>query len=88
MNPDNLGPPEKERPSGYQAARPDQELADHTTNAQNSTADGLLCARHAPQDYLSQIRRRNAAARRMPPLEHSGRRDPLTARERADGWQR
>jgi hypothetical protein len=27
------GPPEKERPSGYQAARPDhQQLADTTTN--------------------------------------------------------
>lgn len=37
---------------------------------------------------LQQLRRRNEAARRMPPLEHSRRRDPLTARERADGWPR
>lgn len=37
---------------------------------------------------LAQMRRRNDAARRLPPLEQSGRRDPLTPRERVDGWPR
>jgi hypothetical protein len=30
---DGLGPPEKVRPGGYQAARPDQKSAEATTNA-------------------------------------------------------
>lgn len=37
---------------------------------------------------LSQLRRRHDAARRLPPLERSGRRDPLSPRERADGLAR
>jgi len=35
-------------------------------------------------ELLAQLRRRHDAARRLPPLPNSGRRDPLTARERAD----
>ena len=35
----DVGPPEKERPSGYQAARPDQQL-DSNTNKDHSTASG------------------------------------------------
>lgn len=37
---------------------------------------------------LAQLRRRHDAARRLPPLERTGRRDPLTPRERADGRAR
>jgi hypothetical protein len=37
---------------------------------------------------LAQLRRRHDAARRLPPLPYSGRRDPLLPRERADGWAR
>lgn len=37
---------------------------------------------------LAQMRRRNDAARRLPPSPYSGRRDPLSPRERVDGWPR
>lgn len=33
-------------------------------------------------DLLAQLRRRYEAAKRLPPMGHSGRRDPLPARER------
>lgn len=50
--------------------------------------------RNAPERHgrgetlLAQLRRRHDAARRLPPLPHSARRDPLSPRERADGWAR
>jgi hypothetical protein len=40
------------------------------------------------QVLLDQLRRRYEAAKRLPPLEHSRRRDPYSARERADCWER
>jgi hypothetical protein len=52
------------------------------------TADDSAPARQGPgAAMLAQLRRREDAARRLPPLL-SGRRDPLSARERADGWAR
>jgi hypothetical protein len=38
------------------------------------------CDWDSPQDTPSQLDRRRAAALRMRPLEHSGRRDPISAR--------
>jgi hypothetical protein len=40
------------------------------------TATEPVCTWRAPQDYVSQFRRRYEAARRLPPQPHSGRRDP------------
>jgi hypothetical protein len=52
----------------------------------NSTAPQRHNSRGA--QLLDQLRRRHEAARRLPPLPHNRRRDPLTPRERADGWPR
>jgi hypothetical protein len=56
--------PEKERPGGYQAARPDQKLADTTTNNHHDNRPG----RQAPYDALVGNGRRFAASRRMEPI--------------------
>ena len=40
---------------------------------------GWTCDWNSAQDTVSQLRRRNDAALRMPP-NHSGRRDPISAR--------
>lgn len=40
------------------------------------------------QWLLESLRRRHEAAKRLPPLNHSGQRDPLSPRERTDGWLR
>jgi hypothetical protein len=55
-----------------------------TTNETHFTAPEPVCTWHAPQDLLSQLRRRHEAARRLPPLLHSGRRDP----EGMSRWRR
>ncbi len=39
-------------------------------------------------ELLESLRRRHESAKRLPPLPHSRHRDPLTPRERADGWER
>lgn len=61
-----------------------------TDTRQNSAEEARLAddSRHRGTELLAQLRRRNDAARRLPPLPHSGRRDPLTPRERADCWER
>jgi hypothetical protein len=59
-----LGPPEKERPGGYQAARPDQQVSDDTTNTANDNRPG----RQTPYEALAGNRRRFGASRRMPPI--------------------
>jgi hypothetical protein len=64
------GPPEKERPSGYQAARPDQELADHTTNTRQLTDRRPRVCGATP------LGRRRFAADRCQPIGDTGVRDP------------
>jgi hypothetical protein len=53
----------------------DIEVDNHTNTAHSAAA---------PQDLLSQLRRRHEAALRLPPLPHSGRRDP----EGMSWWRR
>jgi hypothetical protein len=43
-----LGPPEKERPGDHHDARPDQKVADGTTNRANRTAPTRRCGGNAP----------------------------------------
>jgi hypothetical protein len=90
-----VGPPEKERPGGYQAARPDQQISNDTTNTDHDSRSDRQAAHDAHRgkhvetcewcrgdrprqvEHVSdQLRRRRLAAHRLPPLEHSGRRDP------------
>jgi hypothetical protein len=65
------------RPAGYRAAsNPLVGDCDQDSRPVRQSSGAAL---------LAQMRRRNEAARRLPPLEHSRRRDPLTPRERAGG---
>jgi hypothetical protein len=78
------GPPESE------AAAPATETATRQNHADadndNPEADKNRYVRRevpcprlpAPQDTPSQLRRRREASRRLPPLPHSGRRDPIS----------
>lgn len=79
------GPPENEVPAPTTRPAP-------TTTTTVDTADHTARQRQAHRgrgtELLKQLRRRHEAAKRMPPLEHSRRCDPLTARERVDGWPR
>jgi hypothetical protein len=61
--------------------------ADQGADNPNTTATGRQHGGRGAE-LLAQLRRRHEASRRMAPLPHSGRRDPLTPRERADGWAR
>jgi hypothetical protein len=69
---DKNGPPEKERPSGYQAARPDQQKSDNTN----------ICESNA---IPRQQRRRRAASWRCPPLDCSCR-DPWPCKHYRDPY--
>lgn len=58
-------------------------------SAGTDVADDNAPIRHGRgSTLLAQLRRRHEAALRLPPLSHSGRRDPLSSRERVDGWTR
>jgi hypothetical protein len=76
------GPPESERPAPPQD-RPSAETPDahnHSAEADDNpgtAVEWVPCTRPpAPQDLKSQLQRRRQAAQRLPPLAHSGRRDP------------
>lgn len=86
------------RPTGHEDAEGRGNLP---ANAQhidddNCYPDSNAPARQEPTDgesgrgqlLLESLRRRHEAAKRLPPLNHSGQRDPLSSRERADGWPR
>jgi len=84
------GPPEKERPSGYQAARPNQKSADATTDNPKPTTQ--------PRHFHAGGLRRREAALRLPPIGRCGCvRDPDLDKHRCgarplsdhqvDGWR-
>jgi hypothetical protein len=95
MTPPALEPPEKERPAATPDSEPIRKSAsttqhDHQVDA-SAAARQELTDRDKPsrgQWMLESFRRRHQAAKRLPPLDHSGQRDPLSPRERADGWDR
>lgn len=60
--------------------------ADQAAQAENDDSAPSRQGRGAA--LLAQLRRRNDAARRLPPSPYSGGRDPLSPRERVDGWPR
>lgn len=65
------------RPGGYAETAP-KSTTTTAVDTNDSTAESAVraCKSKAPQDLLSQLRRRREAALRLPPLQHSGRRDP------------
>ena len=65
---DDLGPPEREKPGLHPETGPNQKSADHTTNSPRIYPRRGVRLRHAPQDALSQMKRRRSAASRMQPL--------------------
>lgn len=84
-------PPKRKGPTLASRPSPDNPNATIVNDSQCRCAYGELvcmCAFYAdwtcdwdsPQDTPSQLDRRRAAALRMRPLEHSGRRDPISAR--------
>lgn len=96
MPPKGNGPPEREEPGPTPETGPNHKaLADTTTNNNilpNTTCRcaygevcvcdwyaGWVCDCNFPQDIPTQLKRRSAAALRMMP-DHSGRRDPISAR--------
>lgn len=83
MNPDyGLGPPGKERPGGYQAAEPNQQVSRDTTTAANNNRFG----RQPTYDGLAGNARRHNAKGRMKPLSPCGCiRDPDVDRHRCGG---
>jgi hypothetical protein len=82
--------PEMREPGTTPDTGPQQVSNDTTTNVDDNgpgrqnPGTALVwvpCTRpDAPQDLKSQLQRRREAARRLPPLEHSGRRDPWSRR--------
>ena len=72
-------PPEK---SGGQSSEPGNSRDERTAATRHPKLRGY------GRELLAQLHRRHEAAKRLPPLAHSRRRDPLTARERADCWER
>jgi hypothetical protein len=68
--------------------RPGQDSATSEPLVMDCDQDSDLERRGRGATLLTQLRRRHDAALRLPPLEHSRRRDALTQRERADGRAR
>jgi hypothetical protein len=68
---------------------PQQNPAD-TRPDEIDTAEGSSGTRQPGygKEFEARHRRRREAAKRLPPLPHSGRRDPLTYREVADCRER
>lgn len=71
------------RPGGDSQAAPESIAADETDASEETDHSGKsqFRRRHCaptppPQDIVSQLKRRREAALRLPPLEHSGQRDP------------
>jgi hypothetical protein len=62
--------------------------ADEDHSRPDGAADADVPRQGRGAELMAQLRRRHQAALRMSPLEHSGQRDPLSPRERTDGWPR
>jgi hypothetical protein len=77
----------KERPDAECCAGPIQKSIEVSTTTTDEKQSNPAVRRGHGRELLAQLQRRYEAAKRLPPLP-SGRRDPLTPRERADCWER
>lgn len=70
----------------YRQLRPDSMagVPSNLDDRGNATAPARQHNRGRGAELLSQLRRRAEAARRLPPLPHSGQRDPLRPAELTD----
>ena len=83
------GPPKRRRPDpvGAEALRLDDVAKSTETVCQMRARADAPPTPSKGAEFLAQLRRRHDAARRMPPLDHSGRRDPARPHEICGWWR-